>query len=192
MALVLGIGFAVRAEGVSHLDHLSPSINRLIGLAVIGALVAYLAYAAKGHRHARFQGFKLELPGFWLTIGQICLGLIDLCAASGVLFILLSPPREIDYLTYVTVYVFGSFLGIVSNAPGGIGVFEATMLKTLPAPSEASLFASLLLFRIIYYLVPFVFALALLGAHESIKRWKSLRAAMAGDTDDDPEGDTVG
>jgi hypothetical protein len=91
----------------------------------------------------------------------------------------------------VTVYVFGSLLGIVSNAPGGIGVFEATMLKTIPAQSEAALFASLLLFRIIYYLVPFVFALALLGAHESVKRWTSLRAAMLGDSDDEDD-DTVG
>ena len=83
-------------------------------------------------------------------------------------------------------------LGIASNAPGGIGVFEATMLKTVPAHSEAALFASLLLFRILYYLVPFFLALALLGAHESVKRWKSLRDAMSGNADDDPDGDTVG
>lgn len=192
MALLTGIGFAIRANGVSHLDHLSPFINRMIGIGIIAALAAYLIWAARGRRRARIQGFQLELPGFWLTLGQMCLGLIDLCAAAGVLFVLLTPPRSIDYLTFVTVYVFGSLLGIASNAPGGIGVFEATMLKTVPAHSEAALFASLLLFRIIYYLVPFVLALALLGAHESIKRWKSLRAAMEGDTDDDPDGDTVG
>ena len=192
MALLLGIGFAVRADGVSHLDHLDPILNRLIGAGVILTLVVYLVWASQGHRHATIQGFKLELPGFWLTTGQLCLGLVDLCAAAGVLFVLLPPPRAIDYLTFVTIYVFGSLLGIASNAPGGIGVFEATMLKTVPAPSEAALFASLLLFRIIYYLVPFVLALALLGAHESFKRWKVLRAAMTGNDDDDPEGDTTG
>ena len=190
MILVIGIGFTVRAAGVSHLDHLDPVLNRIIGIAVVAALVGYLAWAAKGHRQAKIQGFKLELPGFWLTAGQICLGLVDLCAAAGVLYALLAPPRLIDYLAFVTAYVFGSLLGIVSNAPGGIGVFEATMLKTVPAHSGAELFAALLLFRIIYYLVPFVLALALLGAHESIRRWQGLRAAMAGDSDDD--GDTVG
>jgi uncharacterized membrane protein YbhN (UPF0104 family) len=192
MALLIGIGFAVRAGGVSHLDHLDPLLNRMIGIAIIAALVAYLIWASKGHRHARIQGFELELPGLWLTLGQICLGLIDLCAAAGVLYILLEPPRAIDYLTFVTVYVFGSLLGIASNAPGGIGVFEATMLKTVPAHSEASLFAALLLFRIIYYFVPFVLALAMLGAHESIRRWNTLRDAMTGNDDDDPDGDTVG
>lgn len=191
MALVIGIGFTVRAGGVSHIDHLSPPLNRVIGLAIIAVLAGYLLWAAKGRRHATIQGFKLELPGFRLTTGQILLGLIDLGAASATLYVLLPSPRDIDYLTFVTVYVFGSLLGIASNAPGGIGVFEATMLKTVPAHSEAALFAALLLFRIIYYLVPFVLALALLGAHESMKRWTGLREAMRGNGDDD-EGDTVG
>lgn len=192
MAFVIGIGFAVRGPGVSHLDHLDPTVNRLIGVAVILAMCGYLGYALRTHRQIRFQNFKIELPGIGLTVGQICLGLIDLCSAAGVLYALLSPPRSIDYLTFVTVYVFGSLLGIASNAPGGIGVFEATMLKTVPAHSEAELLASLLLFRIIYYLVPFFLALALLGAHESVRRWTTLRQAMAGDEDDDPEGETTG
>ena len=122
----------------------------------------------------------------------MCLGLIDLCAAAGTLFALLTPPRAIDYITFLAVYVFGSLLGIASNVPGGIGVFEATMLKTVPAPSQAALFAALLLFRIVYYVVPFVLALALLGAHEAVRRWHVLRAAMGGNADDDPEGDTTG
>ena len=192
MVLVIGIGFLVRAEGISHLDHLDPALNRLIGAGVLGVLGAYLVWTAKGRRHAKIQGFKLELPGFRLTAGQLCLGLIDLCAAAGTLYALLQPPRSIDYITFVAVYVFASLLGIASNAPGGIGVFEATMLKTVPGHSQAALFAALLLFRIFYYFVPFVSALALLGAHESIKRWKSLRDAMGGDSDDDPEGDTTG
>ena len=50
--------------------------------------------------------------------------------------------------------------------------------KEAAAPSAEALFASLLLFRVIYYVGPFVLALALLGANESIRRWNSLRAAM--------------
>jgi hypothetical protein len=68
----------------------------------------------------------------------------------------------------------------VSNAPGGIGVFEAAMLKAVPVASEEALLASLVLFRVIYYLVPFLFALAFLGAHEGFHRWHGLREAMRG------------
>jgi uncharacterized membrane protein YbhN (UPF0104 family) len=52
------------------------------------------------------------------------------------------------------------------------------MLKTIPVASQAGLLASLLLFRVIYYLMPFVLALALLGANESVRRWRGLREAM--------------
>ena len=76
------------------------------------------------------------------------------------------------------VYVFACLLGIVSHAPGGIGVFEATMLKVLPAPSQEALLASLLMFRILYYVIPFVLALMLLGANEGGRRWDALREAM--------------
>ena len=41
-------------------------------------------------------------------------------------------------------------LGIASHSPGGLGVFEATMINGIGGSSEP-LLASLLLFRAIYY-----------------------------------------
>ena len=178
MALVIGITLLIRSEMISQIDHFEPHINLLIGVAVIVALLAYLTWVSIGHRKTRIQGLRLELPGFSLTLGQVILGVIDLCSAAGVLYVLLPTPRALDFFTFAAIYVFGCVLGIASHAPGGIGVFEATMLKFVPAPSQEALLASLLLFRIIYYLVPFIFALSLLGANESFRRWRSLRDAM--------------
>ena len=142
------------------------------------AIASYVLWGALARRRVRLQGFRLQLPGPLLTVGQMALGVADLCAAAGVLYVLLPAQTHIDFPTFAATYVFGAILGIVSHAPGGIGVFEATMLKFVPAPSGEALIASLLLFRIIYYLAPFVFALALLGANESMRRWKTLRRAM--------------
>ena len=178
MALVIGVTLLIRSEMISQIDHLEPHINFLIGVASIVALLAYLAWVSIGHRKTRIQGLRLELPGFSLTLGQVFLGVVDLCSAAGVLYALLPTPRGLDFFTFAAIYVFGCVLGIASNAPGGIGVFEATMLKFVPVPSQAALLTSLLLFRIIYYLAPFILALSLLGANESLRRWKSLRDAM--------------
>ena len=52
------------------------------------------------------------------------------------------------------------------------------MLKALPAPSQEALLASLLMFRILYYVIPFVLALVLLGATEGGRRWDELREAV--------------
>jgi uncharacterized membrane protein YbhN (UPF0104 family) len=178
MVFILAIGLIFRAEMISQLNHFEPHINMLIGFAALGGLLAYLAWVSVEHRWTRIQGFKLELPGFKLTTAQIVLSVIDLCAAAGVLYVLLPEPRGMDFFTFAAVYVFACALGIASYAPGGIGVFEATMLKILPIPSQEGVLASLLMFRIIYYLIPFVLAFALLGANEGHRRWSDLREAM--------------
>jgi glycosyltransferase 2 family protein len=178
MALIVGVGLIFRAEAISGLDYLSPAVNMALGSGVLGLLAAYLIWVSAAPRRRKIQGFRLELPGFGLTSRQVLLGLADLGAASGTLFVLLPPHHGLDYFTFASVYSFATILGIASNAPGGIGVFEATMLKIVPRPTDEALLASLLLFRVIYYIAPFVLALAFLGANESFRRWQSLREAM--------------
>jgi uncharacterized membrane protein YbhN (UPF0104 family) len=186
MALVIGVTLLFRTETISQIDHFEPHLNFLMGLAIILALLLYLAWVSMDHRDTRLQGLRLELPGFKLTLGQIALGVTDLCAAAGVLYALLPVPHQLDFVTFAAIYVFGCVLGIASHAPGGIGVFEATMLKFVPAPSQEALLASLLLFRVIYYLAPFILALALLGATEGLRHWRNMRDMSR--SDDQPDG----
>ena len=187
MALIIGIALTLRAAGVARLDHLGSAVNMALGVATLAALVAYLIWVARGPRRARIQGLRLELPGLGLSLSQILLGVADLCSASAVLYVLLPTGTGLSFPSFAAVYVFACLLGIASNVPGGVGAFEATILKVVPAPTGA-LLASLLLFRLVYYLTPFVLALALLGAHEGVRRWKSLREAMSGDVEDENSG----
>jgi uncharacterized membrane protein YbhN (UPF0104 family) len=57
-------------------------------------------------------------------------------------------------------------LGIVSHAPGGLGIFEVAMLAGSPAQGRAGILAALLLYRIIYNLCPFLLAVAALAGEE--------------------------
>lgn len=175
---VLGAGLTFHARAISAINHLYPFLNVLLGLAVLGAILAYLVWVTIRRREVSIKGFRLELPGPFLTLGQISLGVVDQLAAAGVLYVLLPAHAGLDFFSFAATYVFACILGVASNAPGGIGVFEAAMLKAVPAPSEEALLASLVFFRVIYYLVPFFAAFAFLGAHHGFRQWKSLRAAM--------------
>jgi glycosyltransferase 2 family protein len=177
---VLGAGLAFHANAISTINRLWPIVNVLMGIAIIGAVLVYLVWVTIRRRRVSFKGFHLELPGPSLSIGQITLGVIDQCAAAGALYMLLPGHDQLDYFSFAAVYVFACILGVASNSPGGIGVFEAAMLKVVPVASGEALLASLVLFRVIYYLVPFVLGLAFLGAHEGVHRWNSLREAMRG------------
>lgn len=187
MSLVLGLALSLQPASVAGIDHLSATVNFWLGLGVLGGILIYLAFVSVRRRRLRIKGLRLELPGFWLTCCQIGLGLIDLCGAAAALFFLLPPGHGINYILFVALYVFACLLGIASNAPGGIGVFELTMLHVVTGPSPASVLASLLIFRVVYYFLPFVLALALLGAHEGAVRWRALREAMTHREDDEDE-----
>ncbi|MCC2098601.1 MAG: UPF0104 family protein [Hyphomicrobiales bacterium] len=183
MLAMIGIAFVMRPGPLSFVNQLSSSLNLLIGVAILFSVLAYVAWVSLGRRRLSIKGMILELPGFKLTLGQLALGVVDLVFASAVLYVLLPVGHGLDFMTFVAIYVMGCLLGIASNAPGGIGAFEVTILKMVPSPSTEALLAALLLFRLIYYLVPFVLAFALLGAHEGHRRWRGLRAEMAGRLD---------
>jgi len=175
---VLGAGLAFHASAISAINRVYPFLNMLLGSLILGAVLAYLVWVTIRRRQVSLMGFHLELPGLSLSLGQITLGVIDQCAAAATLYVLLPNHELLDYFAFAATYVFACILGVASNAPGGIGVFEAAMLKAVPVTSGEALLASLVLFRVIYYLVPFLFALAFLGAHEGFHRWTSLREAM--------------
>jgi glycosyltransferase 2 family protein len=182
MGLVVGVGFLSASDAIADIDHFHPLASRLIGLGAIGALVAYLAWIfTMRRRGATVLGVRLPGPG--LTLGQMALGVIDICSAAAALYVLLPRDNRFGFPTFATLYSFASMLGIASHAPGGIGVFEATILQGVGG-DEDNVLASLLLFRGIYYVVPFVAAMAMLGGVEAVRRWRPLREAISSRSDD--------
>jgi glycosyltransferase 2 family protein len=183
MGFIVGVGFISASDAVAEIDHFNPLANRLIGLCAIGALIVYLAWVGT----MRWRGAPIfgnfRLPGPLLTLGQMALGIIDVCSASAALYVLLPKGSAIGYPTFASLYSFAAMLGIASHSPGGLGVFEATILQGVGGNSAAVL-ASLLLFRGIYYVAPFVGAMALLGGVEATRRWRSIREAMSAPSDD--------
>ena len=92
------------------------------------------------------------------------------------MYMLLPSDPHIDFITILVVFVSATLLGFASHAPGGLGVFDAAMLVALWQFDKEDLVAGLLLFRVLYYLVPFAVALSILGTREV---WLSTRRAKA-------------
>ena len=170
MGLILGTGLVFDAALIGALNHLDPALNRAIGLGLLALVAAYLVFVGSGRRRWRVQGLKLELPGLGLTCGQIVLGVVDISCGAATLYSLLPEAHGLTFQTFASAYCAAVMLGIASNAPGGIGVFEATMIAAVPSTSQEAIVASLLMFRLVYYLAPFVVALVLLGLDELRRR----------------------
>jgi uncharacterized membrane protein YbhN (UPF0104 family) len=104
---------------------------------------------------------------------------VDWLLAASVLFSLLPRTLGISYPAFVALFLVAYVAGIASNVPAGLGVFETVFLLLLPeSASDAAVLGSLVAYRALYYLLPLVVALALLGAHE----WRVARRARRSET----------
>ncbi|HEX8664199.1 MAG TPA: lysylphosphatidylglycerol synthase domain-containing protein [Beijerinckiaceae bacterium] len=181
MGAVLAFSLIREAGPLAVLVYSSIKTNQAVGLAAAAVVAGYLAWVSVKRRAVRVRGWRLELPGLRLSLAQMLIGAADACAAAGVLYVLLPPGHGIAYETFLGVYVFAVMLGIASHAPGGLGVFEATVLLALSSVPREPVLGALLLFRLIYYVAPFLLALALLAVHEAVGRMRAARAAGAGE-----------
>ncbi len=108
-----------------------------------------------------------------MSLLQIMIGAADVCAAGAVLYVLLPAGHGVPFEAFLAVYVFAAVVGTASHLPGGVGAFEATILLGLSKIAAEPLIGALLLFRLIYYVLPFVIALMLLGLYEVSRRLRS-------------------
>ncbi|GLK54599.1 phosphatidylglycerol lysyltransferase [Methylopila capsulata] len=166
----LALGLVTEAQDVARLDGMSPFLNMTIGVAIIAGLVAYLIWIGRRERAVTVEGYRLALPGVKSTAAQIVIGLVDLLGAAFALWVLLPADAIIAFPTFAALFVVAMTLGMLSHAPGGAGVIEATVLLALPNLPADAVLASLLLWRVVYYLIPFTIALCLLGASELARR----------------------
>jgi hypothetical protein len=163
---VLGIGLVYVPAAATAVDHLPPLTNRLLGVAALAALAGYLIYVWRKPRAFGTDRWQVTLPNGPLTVLQLGIGLADLvfCALAMSLLIPSQPPIEFAALS--VIFVFATLFGFASHAPGSLGVFDAAMLVGLGQFDREELVAGLLLFRLIYFIIPFSLALLMVGTRE--------------------------
>jgi uncharacterized membrane protein YbhN (UPF0104 family) len=165
---VLSIGMALHPWAASAMDHLPSAINRMIALGGIAGIVAYLVWLTMGERRRELgqNGWKVVLPSARLTLLQILIGVVDLGFCALAMYLLMPAQPEIDFLSLAVVFILATLLGFASHAPGSIGVFDAAMLVALPEFGREQLLATLVVFRILYFMIPFGLAISIMGARE--------------------------
>ena len=176
MAALAALGLVLGARSLATVNHLASLANVAAGLLLFCGLYAYGVLVAGRRWVMRLFGGSLELPGPRVFLGQLAVGIADFGGAAATLYALLPPESQAIGLPALgTVYVAAAIMGGASHAPGGIGVFEAFMLGVLQAPSQESLLAALLLFRVVYYIVPFSIATLLIARQGGKNPYTELR-----------------
>lgn len=165
-ATVLGLGVAYHPEAAGPIDQLPPWLNRILAIAILMALASYIAWVWSAPRAIGQREWKVNLPSGPSTLLQIGIGILDLGFCALAMYTLLPSEPNIGFVTIAVVFVSATLLGFASHAPGGLGVFDAAMLVALWQFDKEHVLAGLLLFRLLYYIVPFAIALVILGTRE--------------------------
>lgn len=180
-ALVLGFGMLWHPEAASAMDLLPLSLNQMIGALCLAGIITYVIWLAQAPRELGQHGWKVCLPSARLTILQILIGVVDLGFCSTAMYILMPAQPAIDFIPLAVVFILATLLGFASHAPGSLGVFDAAMLVALPQFSREEMVATLLLFRLLYFVVPFTIAITIMGLREFWMNvgqpWKARRRA---------------
>ena len=151
-----------------------------LGFIFIAIVIGYLAYAGLGKKQLRFKEWEFIRPGPAILVGQIVISCADWLLVCGVFYALLPGGTGLGYFQFVGIFLFAQIAGILSNIPGGLGVFETVIFLLLAPFVETSAIAgSLLLYRLFYYFIPFGFAAGLLVAHEMFMGRKAIKTAGA-------------
>jgi phosphatidylglycerol lysyltransferase len=157
---------------------LPPVAARALGVISLGAITAYLALAARG-REYRLRGVQFRLPSLPLAAGQVAVSAADWALAALVLHVLLPAGEPLSYPALLGLFVAAQVAGLASQLPGGVGVFDAVVLAALvPALPAPAVVSSLLAYRLIYYLLPFAAAFALLAANELLAHRTRVRRLL--------------
>src|SRR6201992_698049 len=162
---VLGFGMAYHPSAASAMDLLPPAINRLIALGCLAGIVMYFVWlmSGEGRRQLGQHGWKVVLPSWRLTLVQVLIGVVDLSFCATAMYLLVPSNPPIDFFSLAVVFILATLLGFASHAPGSIGVFDAAMLVALPQFGREQLLATLLVFRVLYFLIPFTIASSIMG-----------------------------
>jgi uncharacterized membrane protein YbhN (UPF0104 family) len=165
-ATVLGLGIAYAPQAASAIDQLPVWVNRTAAIVMLMVLAAYVVWVWLRPRTIGRDGWRLTLPGGPLTLLQIAIGIVDLGFCALAMYMLVPDEPGLGFVTVAVIFVSATLLGFASHSPGGLGVFDAAMLMALWQYDKEELLAGLLLFRLLYYVVPFALALLTLGARE--------------------------
>ncbi len=158
------------------------SLIALQVLAGIGFCAWWGLILTRRGRPLVWRRFTLELPTPWLGLRQGLIAVIDLLIAGAVLYLILDSQAALPFGSFIVAYILAQVLGLISQVPGGIGIFESSfLLLTSGQIPPSQLLAALIVYRIVYYFLPLTLAALVLLAYE-VRQSRILQSRMVRST----------
>jgi phosphatidylglycerol lysyltransferase len=165
-----GIIFLTEPGGFPTVLHASAFSSRPVGVLLLGLVALYLFWSFLRKPPLKIGGWLFTVPPVHLSFIQVIFASLDWLVAATVLFVLMPATPQISYGGFVFVFMTAQLAGLISQIPGGLGVFEKAVIMILsPALPAPKIIGSLVAYRAIYYLLPFLLGACFLGIQEIVR-----------------------
>jgi len=151
---------------------------RVLGAGLLLACAVYLGLCGFSKRRSwTIRGHEIHLPSLRLALIQLVLGAANWSLMALVVYFMLS--RQAAYPEVLGILMISSIAGVVTHIPAGLGVIEAVFVAMLADEmSKGAIVAGLIGYRVIYFLIPLLFATLVYVVLEA--RAKKLRKSNQG------------
>lgn len=167
LAVLTGVSLLLFADQVAALAGHSATVLRLVAAAILAAVSCGGIWLWRARRD---NGLAAQLPPLRDFLLQFLVTAGDVAAAASVLYVLLPAGLPIGWPAFAALFCMAIGLGVLSHVPAGLGVFEAVIIGGLgPAVPTEQVIGALVLYRLVYHVLPLFLAVLALTATEILE-----------------------
>ncbi len=153
---------------------LTPTVSIVIALLMLAFILLYIFGSWLQLRPLQIGKFRLEYPRLPVVTQQLIVAPLELIGAAGIIYFALPEAGNPGFLIILGIFLVSFSAALISHAPGGLGVLELVFLTGLPDMDQADVLAALIVFRLLYLLIPFAISLIVVLVFEKsqfVLRW---------------------
>jgi len=160
VVFLAGIVLLLKPElGERFVDVLPLEASAATGALLLGAVLLYVIGSAMKLRPLSIGKIEIAYPRLPIVARQLLIGPLEIIGATAIIYFALPAAGNPGFLAVLGIFLVSFSLALLSHAPGGLGVLEIAFITGLSEMDPADVLAALLVFRLLYLVVPFIAAL---------------------------------
>ncbi|WP_011581810.1 MULTISPECIES: lysylphosphatidylglycerol synthase transmembrane domain-containing protein [Chelativorans] len=140
-------------------DVLPVEASAVTGALLLVGVLLYVVGSALKFRPLHIGKVELSYPRLSIALKQLLIGPLEIIGAAAIIYFALPAAGNPGFVTITGIFLISFSLALLSHAPGGLGVLELAFISGLPEMDPADVLAALLVFRLLYLIIPFIAAL---------------------------------
>lgn len=150
-------------------DILPVEASAATGALLLGLVALYVIGSALHFKPLKLGSFEVHYPRLRVVVPQLIVAPLELIGAAAIIYFALPEAGNPGFMIVLGIFLISFSAALLSNAPGGIGVLELVFITGLSEMDPADVLAALLVFRLLYLIIPFIIALFVVVGFERMQ-----------------------